>query len=70
MDDIPDLVSSTVHLCADDVLLYTVVNYVEDCVRLQHDLKNYTDLLKLGKFNLASLKINVTLHDLPTKDTS
>ena len=38
VDDIPGAVSSTVHLYADDILLYRVINSAEDCDRLQHDL--------------------------------
>ena len=38
VNDIPGIVSSTVRLYADDVLLYRVVNSTEDCNRLQHDL--------------------------------
>ena len=38
VNDIPGIVSSTVRLYADDVLLYRVINSTEDCDRLQHDL--------------------------------
>ena len=38
VDDIPGAVSSTVHLYADDILLYRAVNSAEDCDRLQYDL--------------------------------
>ena len=38
VNDIPRTVSSTVHLYADDIVLYRVVNSAEDCDRLKHDL--------------------------------
>ena len=38
VNNIPGIVSSTVCLYADDIVLYRVVNSTEDCDRLQHDL--------------------------------
>ena len=38
MNDVPGIVSSTLCLYADDVLIYSVVNSTEDCDGLQHDL--------------------------------
>ena len=38
VNDIPGIVSSTVRLYANDILLYRVVNSTEDCNDFQHDL--------------------------------
>ena len=38
INDLPNNVSSTVRLYADDVLLYTSIKSEEDCLRLQQDL--------------------------------
>ena len=38
VNDIPDCVSSNIHLYADDILLYRTINVMDDCVKLQDDL--------------------------------
>ncbi len=38
INDLPDIVSSTSHLFADDCLLYRVIRMMEDQIALQKDL--------------------------------
>jgi len=56
VNDIPGLVSSTVRLYADDVLLYTVINSIEDCVRLQRDLNELFKWAEIWKMSFNVTK--------------
>ena len=43
INDLPNNILSTVRLYADDVILYTAINTVEDCNKLQHDLNTLVE---------------------------
>ena len=38
INDLPEKITSKIRLYADDVLLYSTINSVEDCYNLQEDL--------------------------------
>ena len=38
--DLPDCVKSSVRLFADDCVLYTIIRTIQDCLKLQADLKS------------------------------
>jgi len=40
VNNIPEYVSSQIHLYADDILLYKVIDTKDDCINLQEDLDN------------------------------
>ena len=55
VNDIPGLVSSTVHLYTDDVY-YIVTNSVKDCVRLQPDLNELFRWAEIRKMSFNVTK--------------
>ena len=38
VNDLPRSIKSKVRMYADDTLLYNVINKIDDCIQLQHDL--------------------------------
>lgn len=79
INDLPEYVESTVHLFADDTVLYLTINSQDSCLQLQTDLNNLEVWEQdwLMSFNLEKCKIirvyrkrtpfpfNYTLHRVP-----
>ena len=81
---IPETVSSTVCLCADDVLLYRAIDSTEDCNKLQHDLNalyKWTETWKMSfnttkcyyvrftnKRQIIKHTYHINKHDLEERD--
>ena len=68
VNDIPDCISSNIHLYADDILLYRTINVMDDCVKLQDDLNVLQQWEKGGKCTL--IHQNVVTSDYLTSNTS
>ena len=68
INDLPNNILSTVRLYADDVILYTAINTVEDCNKLQHDLNTLVRWAEDWKmsFNLQKCEfLRITLKKNP-----
>ncbi len=59
INDLPELVSSTVHIFADDTKIYRTVNEIEDAIILQEDLNKLIEWSKKWqlKFNTKKYKV-------------
>ena len=69
INDLPDKITSKIRLYADNVLLYSTINSVEDCYTLQEDLNilnkwSQTRKMKLNTSQCEFLRITKKLNPI------
>ena len=51
INDLPNTIKSKIRIYADDTLVYSCINTIDDCILLQRDLAELENGLKCGKWN-------------------
>ena len=58
INELPDKITSKIRLYADDVLLYSTINYVEDYYNLQEDLNTLNKWSQTWKMTFKTRNVN------------
>ena len=65
INDLPDRITSKIHLYADNVLLYSTFSSAEDCYTLQDDLNTLNKWSQAWKMTFNTSKCSITIKLTP-----